>query len=401
METVPSFLCNSFKLLFHLPLFLRCSFLTWGFFFFLFSFPDVLSQMETTPTLTPSNELVSSTPTTVAGSGIAGGDQLTNLDLSSLFSSVPGGTAPTTGIGVGIPVGGATSNGPFTMDLSLVSSGILTIDPSSVGTTLVTSTNTTMAKAVDPLILAANADMTPHHNLEGTASDVLRPQGTLNLDDVQTVTPEALGTLTALTMQGAGATVDPTLQHPLSSSSSLSVEPTASLAVAPVAELLGSPSKVEVGGQGGAGTLLGCVEVLGPQEGGKVLTQFVFPGHSSSFSPQKDSELSSVSPSSFLVSIDTHRFNKPIETQLIQKIHLRLSGIQAFLFISNGNRLGKDPAHLSVTKPKKTHSSMTYKGSLIMNCQSPFFHLEMEKDIAIVSDVFFLSLLFFSLRIFA
>lgn len=341
--------------------------------------------METTPTLTPSNELVSSTPTTVAGSGIAGGDQLTNLDLSSLFSSVPGGTAPTTGIGVGIPVGGATSNGPFTMDLSLVSSGILTIDPSSVGTTLVTSTNTTMAKAVDPLILAANADMTPHHNLEGTASDVLRPQGTLNLDDVQTVTPEALGTLTALTMQGAGATVDPTLQHPLSSSSSLSVEPTASLAVAPVAELLGSPSKVEVGGQGGAGTLLGCVEVLGPQEGGKVLTQFVFPGHSSSFSPQKDSELSSVSPSSFLVSIDTHRFNKPIETQLIQKIHLRLSGIQAFLFISKG----KDPAHLSVTKPKKTHSSMTHKGSLIMNCQSPFFHLEMEKDIAIVSDVFF------------
>uniref|UniRef100_A0AAZ1XQI7 C2H2-type domain-containing protein n=1 Tax=Oreochromis aureus TaxID=47969 RepID=A0AAZ1XQI7_OREAU len=217
--------------------------------------PDVLSQMETTPTLTPSNELVSSTPTTVAGPGIAGGDQLTNLDLSSLFSSVPGGTAPTTGIGVGIPVGGG------------------------------------------------NADMTPHHNLEGTASDVLPPQGTLNLDDVQTVTPEALGTLTALTMQGTGATVDPTLQHPLSSSSSLSVEPPASLAVAPVAELLGSPSKVvEVGGQGGAGTLLGCVEVLGPQEGGKVLTQFVFPGHSSSFSPQKESELSSVSPSSFLES---------------------------------------------------------------------------------------------------
>lgn len=338
--------------------------------------------METTPTLTPSNELVSSTPTTVAGPGIAGGDQLTNLDLSSLFSSVPGGTAPTTGIGVGIPVGGGTSNGPFTMDLSLVSSGILTIDPSSVGTTLVTSTNTTMAKAVDPLILAANADMTPHHNLEGTTSDVLRPQGTLNLDDVQTVTPEALGTLTALTMQGAGATVDPTLQHPLSSSSSLSVEPTASLAVAPVAELLGSPSKVvEVGGQGGAGTLLGCVEVLGPQEGGKVLTQFVFPGHSSSFSPQKDSELSSVSPSSFLVSIDTHRFNEPIETQLIQKIHLRLTGMQAFLFISKGNRLGEDPAHLSVTKPEKTHSSM------IMNCQSPFFHLEIEKNKAIVSDV--------------
>ncbi|KAI3370488.1 hypothetical protein L3Q82_025249 [Scortum barcoo] len=266
--------------------------------------PDVLSQMETTPTLTPSSELISSTPTTVAGPGIAGGDQLPNLDLSSLFSPVPGGIAPTAGIGVGIPVGGSSSNGTFTMDLSLISSGILTIDPSSVSTTLCTSTNTTLAKPVDPLILAASADMgPPHHGLEGTVGDVLPPQGTLNLDDVQTVTPEALGTLTALTMQSAGASVDPALQHPLSSSSALSVEPPASLAVAPVAELLASPSKVvEVGGQGGAGPLLGCVEVLGPQEGGKVLTQFVFPGHSSSFSPQKDQELSAVSPSSFLES---------------------------------------------------------------------------------------------------
>nr|XP_046237843.1 zinc finger protein ZXDC [Scatophagus argus] len=265
--------------------------------------PDVLSQMETTPTLTPSSELISSPPTAVAGPGIAGGDQLTNLDLSSLFSAVPGGTVPTTGIGVGIPVSGSSSNGTFTMDLSLVSSGILTIDPSTVGTTLGTGTSTALAKAVDPLILAASTDMGPHHSLEGTVGDVLPPQGTLNLNDVQTVTPEALGTLTALTMQGAGVSVDPTLQHPLSSSSALSVEPTASLAVPPVAELLASPSKVvEVGGQAGAGPLLGCVEVLGPQEGGKVLTQFVFPSHSSSFSPQKDQELNAVSPSSFLES---------------------------------------------------------------------------------------------------
>ncbi|TKS71190.1 Zinc finger protein [Collichthys lucidus] len=265
--------------------------------------PDVLSQMETTPTLTPSSELISSTTTTVAGPGITGADQLTNLDLSSLFSTVPGGTAPTAGIGVGIPVSGSGSNGTFTMDLSLISSGILTIDPSSVGTTLCAGTSTTLAKAVDPLILAASTDMGPHHGLEGSVGDVLPPQATLNLDDVQTVTPEALGTLTALTMQAAGVSVDPTLQHPLSSSSALSVEPTASLAVAPVAELLASPSKVvEVGGQGGAGPLMGCVEVLGPQEGGKVLTQFVFPGHSSSFSPQKDQELNAVSPSSFLES---------------------------------------------------------------------------------------------------
>ncbi|XP_068451168.1 zinc finger protein ZXDC [Clinocottus analis] len=265
--------------------------------------PDVLSQMETTATLTPSSELISSTPTTVAGPGIPGGDQLTNLDLSSLFSAVPGGPAPSAGIGVGIPVAASGCNGTFTMDLSLVSSGILTIDPSSVNTTLGTGTSTTLAKAVDPLILAASADIGPHHGLEGSVCDVLPPQGTLNLDDVHTVTPEALGTLAALTMQSAGASVDSALQHPLSSSSPLSVEPTASVVVAPVAELLASPSKVvEVGGQGGAGPLLGCVEVLGPQEGGKVLTQFIFNGHSSSFSPQKDQELSAMSPSSFLES---------------------------------------------------------------------------------------------------
>ncbi|XP_060925552.1 zinc finger protein ZXDC [Limanda limanda] len=265
--------------------------------------PDVLNQMETTPTLTPSSELISSTSTTVAGPGIAGGDQLTHLDLSSLFSAVPGGTAPTNGIGMGIPVSSSGSNGTFTMDLSLVSSGILTIDPSSVGATLCSSSSTAMAKTEEPLILTASADMAPHHSLEGTVGDVLPPQGTLNLDDVQTVTPEALGTLTALTMQGAGSSLDPTLHHPLSSSSALSVEATATLAVAPVAELLTSPSTVvEVAGQGGTGPLLGCVEVLGPPEGGKVLTQFVFPTHSNNFSPQKDPELNAVSPSSFLES---------------------------------------------------------------------------------------------------
>ncbi|XP_047438965.1 zinc finger protein ZXDC isoform X2 [Mugil cephalus] len=216
--------------------------------------PDVLNQMETTPSLTPSSELISTTSATIAGTGITVGDQLTNLDLSSLFSPVPGGTAPTTGIGVGIPVGGSNSSGTFTMDLSLVSPGILTIDPSSLGNTLCTSSGTTLAKAVDPLILAATADMSSHHSLEVSVGDVLPPQGTLNLDDVQTVTPEALGSLTALTMQGPGTSVDPALQHPLSSSGSLNVDSTASLAVAPVAELLGTPSKMVEDSGGSART---------------------------------------------------------------------------------------------------------------------------------------------------
>lgn len=257
--------------------------------------------METTPTLTPSSELTSPTPASVSGPGVGGTEQLSSLDLSSLFSSVPGGTAPTAGMEVGIPVAGSASNGSFTMDLSLVSSGILTIDPTSVAATLVTSTGSTLAKPLDPLVMATGADMTHQHGLEGTVGDVLPPQGTLNLDDVQTVTPEALGTLAALTMQGAGPPVVPAMQHPLGPSS-LAVEPSAGLAVAPVSELLASPSKVvEVGVQGSAGHLLGCVEVLGPQEGGKVLPpQFVFPSSSSSFSPQKELDLDA-SPSSFLV----------------------------------------------------------------------------------------------------
>ncbi|XP_017293189.1 zinc finger protein ZXDC isoform X1 [Kryptolebias marmoratus] len=284
--------------------------------------PDVLCQMETT--LTPSSELVSSTPALVAGSGVAVGDQLTNLDLSSLFSSVPGGNVPSAGLGVGIPVAGSGSNGSFTMDLSLVSSGILTIDPSTVGTTLVTSTSTSLAKTLDPLVMATSTDVIHQHGLERTAGEVLPPQGSLNLDDVQTVPPEALGTLTALTIQGASASVDPSLQHTLSSSSCLNMESSASLTVAPVPELLASPAKVvEVGVQGGAGPLLGCVEVLAPQEGGKVLTQFVFPSHSSSFSPRKDPELA-VSPSSFLGSGGSARTDYRA-IQLVKKKKQRVS----------------------------------------------------------------------------
>lgn len=245
--------------------------------------PDMLSQMEMTPALTPSSELVSPSPALVPGGGPAG-DQLTSLDLSSLLSGVAASTVPTAGIGVGIPLGGPSSSGMFTMDLSMVSSGILTIDPSSMGATLGTGTPTTLAKTVDPLLLTTGADVGSHEALERSVEEVLPPQGTLNLDDVQSVTPEALSSLSSLGMQGAGVAVE-----------SLSVETTA-----PVVELLASPPKgPEVGGPG-QGSLLSCVEVMETQEGEKVLTQFVFPGPSSSFSPQKDTEHTTVSPCSIL-----------------------------------------------------------------------------------------------------
>lgn len=256
--------------------------------------------METIPTLTPSSELISSSPAMVVGASVAIGDQLTNLDLNSLFSSVPGGSIPNSSVEVGIPASGSTSNSTFTMDLSLVNSGILTID-SSVCTTLSSNNTATLSKAEDPLILTSSSGMGPHHSLDKSVADVLPQQHTINLDEVQTVTPEALGNLTALGMQGSGVSVDTSVQQPLSSTGGLRVEPTNSLVVTPVAELLTSSSKIiDVGGRGETGPLLSCVEVLGPE--GKVLPQFVFPSHSNNFGPQKDQELNVVPPSSSLVS---------------------------------------------------------------------------------------------------
>ncbi|XP_055725626.1 LOW QUALITY PROTEIN: zinc finger protein ZXDC-like [Salvelinus fontinalis] len=250
--------------------------------------PDVLSQLEVTPTLTPSSELVSASTTTGTGSG---GDQLAHLDLSSLFSAVPGGP---------VPVRGTRPVGAFAMDLSLVSSGILAIDPASVGSALCTSGHgATVAKAsLEPLILAAGEDM---------VGGVLPSRGTLHLEDVQTVTPEALGSLTVLTMQAASSSAD---HHILSSSSALSPEPFPStLAVPPGPGLLSSPSKVaEAGGSRvGSRPRLDCVEVLGQHEADKVLTQFKGHRGGSTFSPQKDSVLSHISAYSFLESSGSAR----------------------------------------------------------------------------------------------
>uniref|UniRef100_A0A4W5P0K8 Si:dkey-156n14.3 n=1 Tax=Hucho hucho TaxID=62062 RepID=A0A4W5P0K8_9TELE len=243
--------------------------------------PDVLSQLEVTPTLTPSNELVSASTTTGTG------EQLAHLDLSSLFSAVPGGP---------VPVGGTGPVGAFAMDLSLVSSGILAIDPASVGSALCTSGHgVTVAKAsLEPLILAAGEDM---------VGRVLPPRGTFHLDDVQTVTPEALGSLTVLTMQAASSSAD---HHILSSSSALSPS---TLAVPPGPELLSSPSKVAKAGgsKGGSRPRLDCVEVLGQQERDKVLTQFTGHGGGSTLSPQMDSVLSHISAYSFLESSGSAR----------------------------------------------------------------------------------------------
>ncbi|XP_058855438.1 zinc finger protein ZXDC-like [Acipenser ruthenus] len=227
--------------------------------------PDLLSQLEITSSLTPSNELTSS-----------GQGDLGNIDITSLFSSVP---ASTPGIA---------------MDMSLVNSGILTIDAASVGATLgggISVNNSSLTQTVDPLILAAGTDVT--HGLDssltlGTNSAVLQ-QGTLNLDDVQTVNPEALGSLAALSMRTPsqdplhGLTID-----------TATLTPSSSLGASHVPELL-TPTKVER-------SLLASSDVIGQQEGSKVVTQFVFSSPTGSYSAQKELELNTVSGCSFLES---------------------------------------------------------------------------------------------------
>ncbi|MBN3296493.1 ZXDC protein, partial [Amia calva] len=232
---------------------------------------DLLSQLEMSNSLTPSNELTSS-----------GQGELGNIDITSLFSSVPG------------------SNPSITMDMSLVNSGILTIDAASVGATLgggMAVNSSALAQAVDPLILAAGPDIA--HGLDGslamTSNSAGLPQATLNLDDVQTVNPEALGSLTALSIR----TPSQDSMQGLSSSSTLGIDtstltPSSSLGAAPVPELL-TPSKVER-------SLLGASDVIGQQEGSKVVTQFVFSSPAGSYSAQKDVDLSAVSGCSFLES---------------------------------------------------------------------------------------------------
>lgn len=182
--------------------------------------------------------------------------------------------------------------------MALINSGILTIDVASVGSTLggnLSVGSNSLGQAVDPLILVASSDIpTSLDNslLLGTTATVLQ-QSTLNLDDVQTVNAEALGSLASLSTRNSSQDL-----HGLTSSNNLSVDattltPSSSLGGSSAPELL-APSKAEQ-------TLLPSLDVVGQQEGSKVVTQFVFSNPSGSYSAQKETDLSTVTGSSFLV----------------------------------------------------------------------------------------------------
>uniref|UniRef100_H3AY28 Si:dkey-156n14.3 n=1 Tax=Latimeria chalumnae TaxID=7897 RepID=H3AY28_LATCH len=235
-----------------------------------FAFSDLLTQLEMTNSLTPSNELTS-----------PGQGDLSNLDITSLFSSVP------------------TSSSSISTDLSLVNSGILTIDAASVSTSLggsISVSNSALGQTVDPLILAASTDLP--HSLDSslslsTGATVLQ-QGTLNLDDMQTVNAEALGSLASLSLRTSSQDL-----NPLSSSGTLTIDTatltlSSSLGSSHVPELL-TPTKVDR-------NLLGNSDVISQQEGSNVVTQFVFNGPPGSYSAQKEQDLCTASGSSFLES---------------------------------------------------------------------------------------------------
>uniref|UniRef100_A0A670XWB5 ZXD family zinc finger C n=1 Tax=Pseudonaja textilis TaxID=8673 RepID=A0A670XWB5_PSETE len=227
---------------------------------------DLLNQMETIGSLTPSSELANS-----------GQSDLNNVDLVSLFSSVSG-----------------NSSG-ISADMAVINSGILTIDVASVGSTLggsMSVSSNSLAQTVDPLILVASSDI-PHSLdsslLLGTTTTVLQ-QSTLNLDEVQTVNAEALGSLASLSARSSSQDL-----HGLTSSNNLSVDtatlsPSSSLGGNNTAELL-APNKAEQ-------TLLPSLDVVEQQEGSKVVTQYVFSNPSGSYSAQKETDLSTVTGNS-------------------------------------------------------------------------------------------------------
>ncbi|XP_006131322.3 zinc finger protein ZXDC isoform X1 [Pelodiscus sinensis] len=232
--------------------------------------PDLLTQLETTSSLTPSSELTS-----------PGQSDLSNIDLVSLFSNVSG------------------NNSGIATDMALVNSGIVTIDVASVGSTLggnLSVNSNSLAQTVDPLILVASSDI-PHSLdsslLMGTTATVLQ-QSTSNLDDVQTVNAEALGSLASLSVKSSSQDL-----HGLTSSNNLTIDtttltPSSSLGGSNGPELL-TPTKAER-------NLLPSSDVVGQQEGSKVVTQFVFSNPPGSYSAQKEMDLSTVTGSSFLES---------------------------------------------------------------------------------------------------
>ncbi|XP_017750747.1 PREDICTED: zinc finger X-linked protein ZXDB-like [Rhinopithecus bieti] len=226
---------------------------------------DLLAQLEAANSLTPSSELTSQRQ-----------NDLSDAEIVSLFSDIPDSTSAAV------------------LDTALVNSGILTIDVASVSSTLaghLPANSNSVGQAVDPPALMATSD--PPQSLDtslffGTAATGFQ-QSPLDMDEVSSVSVGPLGSLGSLAMKNSSA--EP---QALTPSSKLTVDtdaltPSSTLCENSVSELL-TPTKAEWNVHPDS-------DFFG-QEGE---TQFGFPSVAGNHGSQKETDLITVTGSSFLV----------------------------------------------------------------------------------------------------
>lgn len=226
---------------------------------------DLLAQLEAADSLTPSSELTGQ-----------GQSDLSEAEIVSLFSDVPGNSSAAV------------------LDTALVNSGILTIDVASVSSTLagnLPANNNSLGQAVDPQALMAANDHPQNLDTSlffGTTAAGFQ-QSPLDMDDVSSVSVGPLGSLGSLAMK----TSSPQPQA-LTPSSKLTVDtdaltPSSTLCENSVSELL-TPTKAEWSVH------------LGPDFfGQEEETQFGFSNPTGNHGSQKETDLITVTGSSFLV----------------------------------------------------------------------------------------------------
>lgn len=223
---------------------------------------DLLAQLEAANSLTPSSELASQ-----------GQSDLSDAELVSLFSDVPGGSSAAV------------------LDTALVNSGILTIDVASVSSTLAGHNSSSLGQAVDPRALLATTDLPQSLDTSlffGTTAAAFQ-QNPLDVDDVSSPSAGPLGPLGSLLLKNSA-------QEPqaLTPSSKLTVDtdaltPSSTLCENSVSELL-TPSKAEWNVHPDS-------DFFGQEEE----TQFGFSNPAGSHGCQKETDLITVTGSSFLV----------------------------------------------------------------------------------------------------
>ncbi|XP_064130848.1 zinc finger protein ZXDC [Loxodonta africana] len=227
---------------------------------------DLLSQLEAASSLTPSSELTS-----------PGQRELNNIDLVSLFSNASSDN----------------NSSAVTSDMALVNSGILTVDVTSVNSSLGGNlpVNSSSLGQMDPLVLVANSDIPSSLDsplMLGSTATVLQ-QSNLNPDVVQPVRAEALGSVVSLPVKN----LSQDLQALSSSNNSALNKSTPTPSNSPngnshVPELR-APIKVEQNSPPGP--------EVGLQERGRVLSN-----PAENCSAQKDTDLSAVPGNLYLES---------------------------------------------------------------------------------------------------